>query len=90
MINGLEGIPGSGKSYEAVVMHVLPALKAGRKVITNLPLLVDKFSALDPSYGDLIELRTKPQKVLGVWDAEAVDDVGNGDAFRLFSDGENQ
>jgi zona occludens toxin len=90
MINGLEGIPGSGKSYEAVVMHVLPALKSGRKVITNLPLLVDKFSALDPAYGDLIELRTKPQKVLGVWDAEAVDDVGNGDAFRLFSDGENQ
>lgn len=84
MINGLEGIPGSGKSYEAVVMHVLPALKSGRKVITNLPLLVAKFSALHPDYADLIELRTKPQPVLGIWDAEAVDDAGNGDAFRLF------
>lgn len=88
MINGLEGIPGSGKSYEAVVMHVLPALKKGRKVITNLPLLVSVFEALDPAFVGLIELRTKPQPVLGVWDAEAVDDRGNGDAFRLFGPGE--
>ena len=87
MINGLEGIPGSGKSYEAVVMHVLPALKKGRKVITNLPLLVSVFEALDPSFAGLIELRTRPQPVLGVWDAEAVDDSGNGEAFQLFPPG---
>jgi zona occludens toxin len=31
-----EGLPGSGKSYEACVMHILPALKAGRDVITNI------------------------------------------------------
>lgn len=83
MINGLEGIPGSGKSYEAVAMHVLPALRAGRMVITNLPLLAASFSALDESYAALIQLRTKTQPVLGKWDAEAVDDAGNGHAFSL-------
>lgn len=31
-----EGLPGSGKSYEACVMHILPALQAGRDVITNI------------------------------------------------------
>ena len=31
-----EGLPGSGKSYEACVMHIVPALKAGRDVLTNI------------------------------------------------------
>lgn len=31
-----EGLPGSGKSYEAVIKHVLEALKQGRKVFTNI------------------------------------------------------
>lgn len=84
MINGLEGIPGSGKSYEAVAMHVLPTLAVGRKVITNLPLLVEFIEALSPDYVGLVELRTRPQAVRGVWDAAAVDDKGNGDAFKLF------
>lgn len=38
MINLITGRPGGGKSYEAVVKHVLPAIKSGRKIITNLPL----------------------------------------------------
>lgn len=71
MINLLEGVPGSGKSYEAVVYHVLPALKMGRKVITNLPLQLDKFAAIDPDFLRLIELRKAPMPVLGRWDAEA-------------------
>jgi len=86
MINGLEGIPGSGKSYEAVAYHVLPMLQAGRKVITNLPLLVDMFAAIDPSYRGLIELRRRPAKVLGTWDADRMDEDGNGQAFELFPD----
>lgn len=57
MINLMIGAPGGGKSYEAVVFHVLPALKKGRKVITNLPLVVEKFGELDPSYPDLLEVR---------------------------------
>lgn len=31
-----EGVPGSGKSYDAVVSHILPALKSGRKVYARL------------------------------------------------------
>ncbi len=31
-----EGLPGSGKSYEACVVHIIPALKAGRRVVTNI------------------------------------------------------
>lgn len=84
MINGLEGIPGSGKSYEAVVYHVLPMLQQGRRVITNLPLVVEMFAAIDPSYTELVELRRRPKPVLGVWNADAMDDDGNGNAFTLF------
>ena len=59
MINFLLGAPGGGKSYEAVVYHILPALAAGRKVITNLPLNLDNISRLDYTYRDLIEIRTQ-------------------------------
>ncbi|MEC5213386.1 zona occludens toxin [Polaromonas sp. CG_9.5] len=85
MINGLEGIPGSGKSYEAVVFHVLEALKSGRKVITNLPLNIELFGGIDPAFPALIEVRSRPRKVLGTWDANRVDDKGQGNAFELFS-----
>lgn len=57
MINLLLGAPGGGKSYEATVFHILPALAKGRKVITNLPLVVEKLALLDPTYAELIELR---------------------------------
>lgn len=58
MINLLVGAPGGGKSYEAVVYHVLTALTKGRKVITNLALNLDAFALIDASYVDLIEIRT--------------------------------
>ena len=35
------GLPGSGKSYSVVEQQILPALKAGRLVVTNLPLKRD-------------------------------------------------
>lgn len=55
MINGLSGRPGAGKSYEAVVTHILPALQQGRKVVTNIPLNVDWFvSVLGAGIRDLI------------------------------------
>lgn len=53
----LLGPPGAGKSYEAVVYQVIPALQQGRKVITNLPLNLEKFALLDPGYPALIEVR---------------------------------
>ncbi|MGF1794192.1 assembly protein [Photobacterium profundum] len=43
MINLIIGRPGGGKSYEAVKYHILPAIKTGRKVVTNLPLNIDMF-----------------------------------------------
>ncbi len=58
MINLLLGAPGGGKSYEATVYHILPALQQGRKVVTNLPLNVEAFCAIDPAFGPLIEVRT--------------------------------
>ncbi len=85
MINGLEGIPGSGKSYEAVAFHVLPALRAGRKVITNLPLNVDAFAAIDPAWRDLIEIRTRPAPRIGDWNAA---NIAEHEAFRLWTDRE--
>jgi zona occludens toxin len=59
MINILLGAPGGGKSYEAVVYHVLPAVRRGRLVITNLPLSLDEFEAVEPGSSQFIELRTK-------------------------------
>jgi zona occludens toxin len=91
MINGLEGIPGSGKSYEACVHHVLPALQAGRLVITNLPLLVDMWAAINPDFLKLLELRRRVQPIRGTWDAERVDEkTGEGNAFELFADGHTE
>lgn len=87
MINGIEGIPGSGKSYEAVAFHVLPALEAGRMVITNLPLVVEMFVAVNPDYAKLIELRRRAAPVRGTWDFARVDENGDGEAFQLFEDG---
>ncbi|WP_348731924.1 zonular occludens toxin domain-containing protein [Rheinheimera texasensis] len=46
MINGLSGRPGSGKSYEAVIRHIMPALLKQRKVVTNIPLNVDWFCSV--------------------------------------------
>lgn len=57
MINILLGAPGSGKSYEAVVYHILEALKRGRKVITNLPLDLDRLRAIDATFPALVDVR---------------------------------
>lgn len=47
-------MPGSGKSYNAVEQIVIPALKAKRKVVTNVPLHLDKLRALCPD-GEVVE-----------------------------------
>lgn len=82
MINLLLGAPGGGKSYEANVFHILEALKAGRKVITNLPVNLDAYAAIDPAFLSLLELRISPQPIRGHWDPGAVSG-----AFQLFPDG---
>ncbi|RJG00963.1 zonular occludens toxin domain-containing protein [Noviherbaspirillum sedimenti] len=65
MINLLLGAPGGGKSYEAVAYHVIPALAEGRKVITNLPLILDSFP---PEQRRLLDIRTKTRKPAPVVD----------------------
>lgn len=57
MINILLGASGGGKSFEAVVYHIIPALHAGRKVITNMPLVIEEFARLNPAFPSLIDLR---------------------------------
>lgn len=37
-IDAYTGLPGSGKSYSVVKFAILPSLKQGRQVITNIPL----------------------------------------------------
>lgn len=50
MIYGISGKPGGGKSYEAVVTHIIPIVTQDkRKVVTNLPLNIDKFCSV---YGE--------------------------------------
>ncbi len=58
MIHGISGKPGAGKSYEAVVRHLLPIVtKDKRKVVTNLPINIDRFCDIYGDYcRDLIEV----------------------------------
>jgi zona occludens toxin len=42
MIYAYTGLPGSGKSYSVVANQVLPALKDGRVVVTNVPLYEER------------------------------------------------
>jgi zona occludens toxin len=58
MIYGISGKTGGGKSYEAVVRHIIPTVtEQKRKVVTNLPLNIDHFCAVYGEYcRDLIEV----------------------------------
>lgn len=58
MIHGISGKTGGGKSYEAVVRHIIPTVtEHKRKVVTNLPLNIDHFCAVYGDYcRDLIEV----------------------------------
>lgn len=58
-VNILLGVPGSGKSYEAVAFHIIPAIEDGRKVVTNLPLNIEHFkNVYGQDKADLIRLIT--------------------------------
>lgn len=45
MINGIVGRPRAGKSYESVIYHILPSAKEGRKVVTNIPVNLERVAA---------------------------------------------
>ncbi len=59
------GSPGSGKSYEATVYQILPALQSGRKVITNLPINIHVLRAISPEYASLLEIRNENRRFIG-------------------------
>lgn len=48
-VNLLRGRPGAGKGYEGVAYHILPAIREGRMVITNMQLNIDYFCSV---FGD--------------------------------------
>jgi len=50
------GLDGSGKSYSAVSEDIIPALKKGRRVYTNLPLKVDMLNAIHGVDPDLVTI----------------------------------
>lgn len=58
MMTAIVGRGRSGKSYEAVRYHIIPAIKSGRKVITNIPLNIAHFKAtFDEDVEQLIDVR---------------------------------
>lgn len=53
----IQGKPGAGKSYEAVVYQIIPALKEGRRVITNVPVNKEKIEVcFGKEVSDLLEV----------------------------------
>lgn len=74
-----EGLPGAGKSYEACVYHILPALKEGRQVITNIRgINYEKFAQLldEPEeYVRLLLIYVEPAEQDG--QAEDIETVKN-------------
>lgn len=81
MQNLIVGKSGSGKGYEVCAFHILTALSQGRKVITNMPLVISKWAQIDPSFPALIEVRKRASPILGTW--EPTREEG---AFHLFAD----
>lgn len=75
------GRSGSGKGYEVCAFHIMAALQKGRKVITNMPLVLEKWAEFDPAYPALIEIRRKAQPIRGTW--EPTREEG---AYHLFED----
>jgi zona occludens toxin len=62
------GLPGSGKSYSVVEHQIIPALKAGRRIVTNLAVHADRLNESFPD-GELItfnvaEVQGEPDKIL--------------------------
>lgn len=82
MQNLIMGKSGAGKGYEICAYHILVALQQGRKVITNMPLVIEKWAALDPEYPALIEMRKRAMPIRGTW--EPTREEG---AFHLFDEG---
>ena len=63
-VQAFVGRPRQGKSYSAVELAIIPALKEGRIVYTNIPLLpvtLEDFPNADCRYLDLKEHKSNPR-----------------------------
>lgn len=58
MIYAYVGLPGSGKSYNVVENQILPALKEGRTVVTNIPLHMERIREVIQT-GEVVEFPTE-------------------------------
>lgn len=79
MISAYVGLPGAGKSYAVVANVILPALKEGRRVVTNIPLHRDAIRELTPK-GEIVEL---PLEVVAMQPETINDYVANGSVLVL-------
>lgn len=74
------GLPRNGKSYNVVAEQIIPALKQGRRVVTNIPLLPDGLAAMGCDVSGIVQLRNsvndgpefpdlaeKPAEVIGTY-----------------------
>lgn len=85
MIEAAVGLPGSGKSLWSVGHRIIPALKAGRLVVTNVPLIlrglrIECGEHIDPL---LVELK---EENLGREPFSHIDDFKNYDSWRMYGD----
>lgn len=52
-----EGLPGAGKTYEALVFHIIPAIKQRRSVVSNIRgLNIEKIAELSQQSVELVRL----------------------------------
>jgi zona occludens toxin (predicted ATPase) len=73
-INAYVGLPGSGKSYSVVEHVVLPALKNGRRVWTNIPLnleLIEELGYQAPVIFETNEIVENPKFFQEIFEAGA-------------------
>ncbi|WP_370618328.1 zonular occludens toxin domain-containing protein [Citrobacter meridianamericanus] len=77
-ISGYIGIPGSGKSYECVANVLLPAVLAGRRVVTNIIGVVP-----DAIYDYCVDKLKADRDALGQVLVVDDDDMKKKDFFRI-------
>jgi zona occludens toxin (predicted ATPase) len=75
-----QGPPGSGKTY-GLTRTILEVVKAGRKVITNVPLKLEVWEKKFPDYVHLIEIREFDGKELSAWEDDWTGEQGEGPLF---------
>lgn len=84
-----EGLPGSGKSYEAVVKHILPAIKSKRFLATNINGIKEGI----PKFSELTDLSEKAiEELIYVLTDDDIENFGQNipkDALIVFDEVQN-